>query len=68
MIEEDRFFPQEPERDEWGMDLSLLRVTRAMSPEERVISHQNALDLVLELRDAGKNLGYWPQSASQDPL
>lgn len=64
MSEENRFFPSEPERDEWGMDLSLLRVTRAMSPEERLINHQKALDLVLELRDAGKKLGYWSQSAS----
>lgn len=45
----------EPERDGFGNDLSLIRSNLAVSPEVRLLRHQGALNLVLELVDAGKN-------------
>ena len=60
------FFHSEPERDEWGMDLSLLRLNLSLTPEERLIRHQSALDLALELQNAGKKLGYGPKPATQN--
>jgi RimJ/RimL family protein N-acetyltransferase len=38
------------------LDLSQIQRNLSMSPEQRLIEHQNALDLVLELQTAGKQL------------
>ena len=56
----------EPERDAFGNDLSLIRSNLAVSPEERLLRHQGALNLVLELVDAGKKLRHGSQSTPED--
>jgi hypothetical protein len=38
-----------------GFDNSLIDFNLAMTPEERIINHQRALDTVNELRQAGEN-------------
>ena len=66
MGEKITFHEQEPLRDEWGNDLSLLLSNLRLTPEQRLVRHQSALDLVLELNHAGKQLRYGTESASKD--
>jgi hypothetical protein len=40
--------------EEFGVDLSLLRELLALTPTERLERHQRALELVLEVREAGR--------------
>lgn len=51
---------------DWGFDYSLLKSNLLLSPEERLRRHQEALDLVLEMRHAGQRLGYGLESAAED--
>ncbi len=37
-----------------GLDLDLLESNLALAPEERVLRHESALELVLALKEAGK--------------
>jgi hypothetical protein len=39
-----------------GFDISLIRESLALSYEERVLQHQAALDLMLEMERAGQKL------------
>ena len=46
----------EREAEAYGIDLSLLESALRLTPEQRAERHQNALDLVLELKKAGESL------------
>jgi len=46
-----------------GFDLSLIDENLRLSPEQRVIQHQAALEFALELERAGKELRERDQSA-----
>jgi len=39
---------------EYGFDMSLVEDALRLTPEERLEQHQRALDLVLEVKDAGE--------------
>ena len=39
----------------YGIDLKLLDVTLARTPSERIIAHQQALELMMLLQQAGQN-------------
>lgn len=46
----------EREAEAYGIDLSLLESALRLTPEQRAERHQNALNLVLELKEAGAKL------------
>lgn len=48
-----------------GFDISLIRESLALSYEERVLQHQAALDLMLEMERAGQKLR--DAASSSDP-
>jgi hypothetical protein len=39
---------------EYGFDMSLIEDTLRLTPEQRLEQHQRALDLVLEIKEAGE--------------
>lgn len=39
---------------EYGFDMSLIEDTLRLTPEQRLEQHQRALDLVLEVKEAGE--------------
>ena len=39
---------------EYGFDMSLLEDALRMTPEQRLDQHQRALDMILELKEAGE--------------
>lgn len=47
-----------------NIDLHLLESNINLSPEERLIQHQNALDLLLEIDKAKETLNAKPQQSS----
>jgi hypothetical protein len=51
-----------------GFDTSLIRENLALSYEERVVQHQAALDLMLEMERAGQRLRDAAISADPAPL
>ncbi len=42
----------------WGIDLKLLEAQLELSPQERIESHQRALELIHQLQEAGQRAGY----------
>jgi type II secretory pathway component HofQ len=46
--------PKFGSQDEYGNDLSLLRANLRLTPAERMIKHERALNLMLEVRRAGR--------------
>ncbi len=40
---------------EYGFDMSLIEDALRMTPEQRLEQHQRALDMILELKEAGEN-------------
>ncbi len=45
------------EQDANGVDISNLRANLRLTPKERLLKHQKALKLVLEVRNAGARAG-----------
>ncbi len=39
----------------YGFDMSLVEDALRMTPEQRLEQHQHALDMILELKEAGEN-------------
>ena len=39
----------------YGFDMSLVEDALRMNPEQRLEQHQNALDMILEVKEAGEN-------------
>jgi hypothetical protein len=50
-----------------GFDLSLIRVSLGYSYDQRAIQHQAALELMLEMERAGKQLRDAAQSTHRNP-
>ena len=42
---------------EYGFDMSLVEDALSMTPEQRLEQHQHALDMVLEVKEAGERDG-----------
>jgi hypothetical protein len=40
---------------EYGFDMSLVEDALRMAPEQRLEQHQHALDMILELKEAGEH-------------
>ena len=55
------------EAERAGFDLSLVDSNLALTPEERLLRHDSALELVLEMRAAGAALYAKRASASTTP-
>ncbi len=41
----------------YGFDMSLIEIALSQTPEERLASHQRALDMVLAVKEAGERHG-----------
>jgi hypothetical protein len=58
---------QQPPTSEADLDLDLLMYLQTLTPEERLIRHEGALELVRELRKASEKLyGFGPRAAAAD--
>jgi hypothetical protein len=51
-----------------GFDVSLVEANLRLSPEERVLRHQAALDLAIALSTSGSKIRGRPEAAARAPV
>jgi hypothetical protein len=42
---------------EYGFDMSLIEASLKLTPEQRLVEHQQAIDFMIELQESGKTHG-----------